>query len=64
MVAWSRPSALSRSSGSVLDGRTLNHQSSWRDGQAVEVVDRDAVAVGVRRLDGGRDAGLVGDGRS
>src|SRR6478752_8987705 len=29
MVAPSAPSALSRSSGSVLDARTLNHQSAW-----------------------------------
>ena len=51
MVASSRPSALSRSSGSVLDGRTLNDQSACADGQAVEPVEVDAVRLGVRRLD-------------
>ena len=42
MVASSAPSTLRRSNGSVLDGRTLNHQSSVVDGEAVEVVDRGA----------------------
>ncbi len=46
-VAWSPASALSRSSGSVLDARTLNHQSGWLTRQPVEVVERDAVAAAV-----------------
>ena len=61
MVASSAPSTLRRSRGSVLDGRTLNHQSARGHREAVEVVDLGAVGVGVRRLDGRRGGGRVGD---
>ena len=64
MVASSRPSALSRSSGSVLDGRTLNHQSAWvtvsPSSWSVVTPSRSAYALSISAM----TAGLVVDRRS
>ena len=46
----------------MLEGRTLNHQSAWVDGEPVEVVDLDTGHVGVRLLEAAQHVVLVGDG--